>query len=623
MWMFRNGFITSWQALLQALETRFAPTYYEDPKGALFKLTQRGSVNDYLLEFERLANRIVGLPSSSLLSCFISGLSPEIRREVLALQPISLPQAIALAKLQEDKVEDRCRSYRGKPNNSAISPSSSSTTTTPASSTPLLPTPPKMHFKKLNSEEIAARREKGLCYNCDDKWGPNHKCKARFFFIVAEEDEEPHDPEPPIADLSVTSEPPPLNPQPDPPNAQISFNALSGTLAPESLRLFGHVGQMCVTILIDGGSTHNFIQSRVAKFLSLSTQHTQALKVIVGNGTVLDCNQICPHTTLLIQGQKFEVDLYVLPISGADIVLGIQWLKRLGPIITDYDALTMQFSRNGHPILLRADAPTLPEDASPHQVKRFLPTHAAYAFFHIAISPSPTPIPNHNTTHTILEIASLLSKYNSLFQTPTQLPPPRDITHKIHLLPNSKPVNVRPYQYPHFQKGEIEKQVVEMLSSGMIQISHSPFSSPVLLVKKKDGSWRFCVDYRALNALTIKDRFPMPTIDELLDELGHASSFSKLDLRQGFHQILMDEADIPKTAFRTHQGHYKYRVMSFGLCNAPSTFQATMNELLKPFLCKFAAVFFDDILVYSSSFESHLQHLESVFQALLNGIFFL
>lgn len=115
----------------------------------------------------------------------------------------------------------------------------------------------------------------------------------------------------------------------------------------------------------------------------------------------------------------------------------------------------------------------------------------------------------------------------------------------------------------------------------------------------------------------------MPTIDELLDELGNSTWFSKLDLHQGFHQILMDKDDIQKTAFRTHQGHYEYTVMSFGLCNAPSTFQATMNELLKPFLRKFVAIFFDDILVYSSSFELHLTHLDCVFSTLLEDRFFL
>ena len=132
-----------------------------------------------------------------------------------------------------------------------------------------------------------------------------------------------------------------------------------------------------------------------------------------------------------------------------------------------------------------------------------------------------------------------------------------------------------------------------------------------------------CVDYRSLNAVTVRDRFPIPTIDELLDELGNASWFSKLDLKQGFHQILMHEADVEKTSFQTHQGHYEYLVMPFGLCNAPSTFQATMNLLLAPFLCRFAAVFFDNILVYSDSLSAHIQHLELIFQALLHGQYFL
>lgn len=214
-------------------------------------------------------------------------------------------------------------------------------------------------------------------------------------------------------------------------------------------------------------------------------------------------------------------------------------------------------------------------------------------------------------------IPKLLSEFSSIFSDALPgLPQDSGFEHVIKLEDNSKPVNRAPYKMSPAELDELKRQLKELLDLGLIRPSSSPYGSPVLFVRKPDGSMRMCIDYRALNRLTIRNSNPLPRIDECFDRLQGSSYFSSLDLKAGYHQIRIQESDVPKTAFNTRYGKFEWRVLPFGLCNAPPSFQARMNDVLGDYIDKFCLVYLDDICIFSRTLEEHKTHLRLILQRL-------
>ena len=199
---------------------------------------------------------------------------------------------------------------------------------------------------------------------------------------------------------------------------------------------------------------------------------------------------------------------------------------------------------------------------------------------------------------------------------PAQLPPERSVFHTIPLKSDEPPPPRKAYRLSRPEVDEVERQVKSLLEKGYIRKSSSPYGSPVIFVSKSDGSLRTCVEYRALNKQTVKNRYPLPRIDDLFDKLQGAAIFTSIDLQSAYHQVRLKPEDVPKTAFTTPFGLFEYTVLSFGLTNAPATFQSVMNDVLGDFLGKFVLVYLDDIVIFSKTEAEHLQHIEQVLQLL-------
>lgn len=342
------------------------------------------------------------------------------------------------------------------------------------------------------------------------------------------------------------------------------------------------MGNQVLLLLVELGSSHSFVDVNMLHKLQVQTTPMAHTKVKVANGDTLLCTEQVKDMTWWLQGHTFSHDTRVLQLGGYDGTLGMDWLREWGTMSCNWDERWIEFSYNKQFVRLQGITPVFTTQWTSWS------SCVRAMIFGLLLSCVLWTIKSLNSIHNFhqLSVISWLSSVMSL-ENLLHLPPTREYDHVISRFPDAKPVNSRPYGYSPLQKDEIERQVTAMSQASTIIPSHSHFASPVWLVKKKDGSWRFCIDYRKLNAITIKSKFPMPVVDELHDELAGTKVFSKLDLRADYHQIRMDPSDEVKTAFKTHHGQYQFRVMPFGLTNAPATFQCVMNFVFADYVRKF------------------------------------
>ena len=361
------------------------------------------------------------------------------------------------------------------------------------------------------------RRAMGLCYKCGEKWSRDHSCAATVQLHVVQELWELFQLDDDLPELQSDMEAPS-----DHLFLAISKAAVNGISAARTVRFSGSIQHIPVSILVDSGSSTSFISCQLAAQLS-GVQKLQApVPVQVADGSTLSCTSVLAQAQWFIGEVSFQFDLKVLPLTAYDIIICMDWLEAFSPMTVHWQQKWMQISYEGQSIILQGELPVQLDNLL---IQVCVLTDSVVQQSELSLLP--------------LDIRLLVDQFGELFEEPSELPPSRACDHDIPMIPGARPVNIRPYRYPPALRDEIEKQVADMLQKGLMQPSSSSFSSPILLVKKKDGSYRFCVDFRHLNALTMKSKFPVPVFDQLMDELASASWFSNFDLWAGFHQILL------------------------------------------------------------------------------------
>jgi hypothetical protein len=336
-----------------------------------------------------------------------------------------------------------------------------------------------------------------------------------------------------------------------------------------------------IVVLFDSSATHNFISKACTQNFQLTITHLSTPYMISTSGGKMITQYLAKNTPLNLARKVYKTGLIILDGQGIYVILGMSWMKEFKALL-DIAARTVHLESPAHgSVVLQV------------------------------MSPTPTASTLHHTATQNLEDIPMACMFPDLFPKYLPgMPPDPNVEFTIELQPGIAPISRRPYKMTPKELAKLKLQLKELLDKGYICPNSSPWGYPALFVKKKDQLLRLCVDYQPLNAITVKNKYLLPRIDILFDQLVGAKVFSMVDLRLGYHQIKIHPEDVPKAAFSTRYGLYEYLVMSFGLTNAPTHFMYLINSIFMLEFDKFLVVFIDDILIYSKSEEKHVQHLE-------------
>lgn len=366
---------------------------------------------------------------------------------------------------------------------------------------------------------------------------------------------------------------------------------------------------------MDSGAGGNFISTHFAEKNGLNCVPSEHCPVTFANGSAAASTGQIRNALVKIGRYRDKISLRTLPLSNYDVILGSPWLAKLNPAI-NWQTRTLHFSFKNETITLAPGKSTFtsnPVLLSAMQLQKHCRRGAPLGVAFVR----QVQTENSGTSLHPDRMQQLLVEFADIFpdKLPPGLPPKRTVDHEIVEEHGSKPTKRPYYRMSPQELAELKRQLQELLDNGHIRPSDSPYAAPVLFVTKKDGL-RMCVNWRALNRQTVKNRYPLPLATELMDQLGGAKIFSKLDLQSGYNQVRMNPESIPKTAFTCRYGHFEFMVMGFGLTNAPATFMSLMNDVFKDILDSHVVVFLDDICVYSRTPDEHERHLRAVLSRL-------